>query len=344
MYDMVWVQRFGINGTNTGEVDMGDLTIGIDLGGTNIVAAATDANAKILEREKVKTEPGESLAATAEKMREAASQVLETIEKGWDDVLNVGIAIPSAIDPATGDLLHAPNLGWQDEPALATLETVFGCRVFLQNDVNCGVLAEYRLGAARGASTVAGFLVGTGLGGGLIINGRVYPCRRGCAGELGHQIVKVKGAKCGCGNRGCLEAYSSKTGFGRRFRKQIEKKGKSSMLTELVGNNLSNVKSKHLKTAYLADDSVVTKTLNRGARMLGVGAANMMTILAPDCIVFGGGVIEALGEALLPYIREGMEAHLFGVKPEDVSLRISELGDDAVPLGAALVAQAEGNV
>ena len=323
---------------------MGELTIGIDLGGTNIVAVATDTDANILEREKVNTTSGQDVESTARQMHEAASETLDSLDRDWEDVGNVGIAIPSAIDPATGDLLHAPNLGWQQQPALPTFESVFGRKVFLQNDVNCGLLAEHRLGAGRGAGTLVGFFVGTGLGGALLVNGRLHTGLRGCAGELGHQIVKYKGARCGCGNRGCLEAYCSKTGFGRRFRKKIEKKGKKSMLTEMVGSDLDNVKSKYLKKAYLAGDDVVTKTLNRGAYMLGVGTANLMAALAPDCVVYGGGVMEALGEALLPQVREGLDEHLFGLQPQDVTLKLSELGDDAVPLGAALYAQAEGNV
>ena len=323
---------------------MGKLTVGMDAGSTNILARASDAKNKILARNKQKTAPGEPLEATSRSMYEAATAALSKAEASWEDVEHVGIAIPSSIDPDTGDLLHAPNLGWQDEPALPKLKEVFGREVFLENDVNCGTLGEFHLGAAKGTKHAVGLFVGTGLGGGVIINGKLHTGLRGVAGEIGHHIVKYNGRKCGCGNRGCLEAYASKTGFGRKFNKLINKKGKYSALEDEMGNKYKNVKSKALAKAYRAGDPVVVKVLQKGAYMLGVGTASIMAILAPECVVYGGGVMEAFGEELLPHIKRGMADHLFGIKPDDVKLAISTLGDDAVPLGAALLAQAKGNV
>ncbi len=313
------------------------LTIGIDLGGTNILASVVDADCHILARQKVDTTAGEDVEQTARRMHTAASAALAAINAAWASIAAVGIAIPSSVDQASGRLLHAPNLGWQDQPAQPVFEKVFERPVCLDNDVNCGVLAEALLDAGRGFVNVAGFFVGTGTGGGLVINGRLHTGRRGAAAEFGHQIVHYNGRRCGCGHHGCLEAYCSKTGFGRQFKKIICKNGHPSVLSDYSAKELTNVRSKVLAKAYQNGDAVVQQVLNKGARMLGVATANVIAILAPDCIVYGGGVMEALGQELMPVIRQGMADHLFGLGPNDITLKLSELGDDAVPLGAALL-------
>ncbi len=314
---------------------MTDLTVGIDLGGTNITVVLVDGDNRIVARAKADTERGLPVTEMAERMRAVVDQALLSIDHPWSRVGEVGVALPGSVDPLTGDLLHAPNLGWKDEPAKAVFDKVFDRDTSLGNDVNCGMIGEYCAGAARGSDNAVGFFVGTGLGGGVIIDRRLCTGKRGAAGELGHQIVRYKGRLCPCGNRGCVEAYCSKVAFARRFNKLIGKRGYKSMLSQYMNNDFSGLRSKHLKKTYLAGDKVVCRVLDQGARMLGVATANLMAVLAPDCVVFGGGVMEALGQQLLPVIRQGMSDHLFGLKPEEVDLRLSALGDDAVPVGAA---------
>ncbi len=316
---------------------MNGISLGIDLGGTNIQAAVVNDDGTIRGRAKQKTGPRGSLEETALKMRDTASAALESAGLSWDEIKGVGIAVPSPVDSESGRLLHAPNLGWKDEPAQPVCERIFERPVFLENDVNCGTLAEYHFGAGRGAGTVVGFFVGTGLGGGIVINGKLHTGVRGAAGEVGHQVIRFKGRRCGCGNRGCAEAYASKTGFGYHFSKLINKKGKSSILIDEMAGDYSNVRSKVLTRAYASNDKVVRSVLKKGCRRLGLATANVIAVLAPDCIVYGGGVMEALGEELLPYILEGIEANLFALTLDDISVKLSELGDDAVTLGAALL-------
>ncbi len=323
---------------------MEKLVVGIDLGGTNTVAIAVAPDGKIVGRNKTTTRTGQGVKKTAVDMRETAKKALAEAGATWDDAKAAGIAIPASIDPQTGDLLHAPNLGWKNQPAVPTFSQIFELPVYLENDVNCGTLAEHQLGAAKGCRSVVGFFVGTGLGGGIIINDLLYTGKRGLAGELGHQVIKVGGRKCGCGNSGCLEAYCSKTGFGKAFHKLINVKGKKSVLTSLAGEDFRNVKSGILRKAYEQDDKITKRVLHQGARYLGIAAANTMAAISPECIVFGGGVIEALGKALLPVIRGGVGEALFGIDLEDVDLRLTDLGDDAVPLGAAVLAQSKGNL
>ncbi len=323
---------------------MSKYTIGIDLGGTNIVAIVTDENRNILARKKVNTPDNPTVPDTAREMFSAADTALQKVDSSWDAVANVGVAVPSSVDPQTGYVLHAPNLGWKNEDARSVFQEVFHHDVFLENDVNCGLLGEFHCGAAKGSRNAIGFFVGTGLGGGIIIDGHLYRGLRGGAGEFGHEIIRHKGRTCGCGNRGCLEAYCSKVAFGKAFDRLINEKGRKSVLTELIGTDFSRIKSKYLIQAWEQGDHVTRKVLKKGCRMLGLATANLMAILAPECVVYGGGVMEAMGEELMPYIREGLKSHLFALHPEDVDLRLSSLGDDAVPLGAVVLAEMGGNV
>ena len=321
---------------------MDKLAIGVDLGGTKIAAMVTRPDGTIVGRDRKRTVLADDPAQAAGRMRETAEKALAAAAATWKDVGTVGIAVPSPVDPASGDMLNAPNLGWRGVPARQVFAKAFDREVFLENDVNCGVLAEHHFGAAKGCANVVAFFVGTGLGGGIVIDGKLYRGRRGLAGELGHMVVEFDGRSCACGNCGCLEAYCSKTAFGRQFRRLIGRKGKKSDLTDYVGNELDNVRSKYLAKAYRNGDKIVCKVLNEGAEMLGVGVANLMAILSPDCVVLGGGVITALGPELLPFVRKGMAENLFAISPDDVVIKLSELGDDAVAAGAALVGRRRG--
>jgi glucokinase len=323
---------------------MPEITVGIDLGGTKIYAITVDSAGAILSRSKKSTRPELGMQGVAERMREAATAALGDAGADWDAVGRVGVAVPTSVDPETGDALHAPALGWKDQPVRSVFRDVFDHEVYLENDVNCGTLGEYRAGAAQGYDTVVGFFLGTGLGGGIIIDGRLRRGRRGSAGELGHMIVKVDGKRCGCGNRGCLEAYCSKTAFCKAFDKKINRKGYKSVLGKLTGNDFSSIKSNKLAQAYREGDPITQQILHRGARMLGVATSSIVAALSPDVVVYGGGVMEAMGEELMPVIRDGMEETLFALKPEDVNLQLSTLGDDAVAMGAAFLAMAGGDV
>lgn len=313
--------------------------LGIDVGGTKIFVILLDAaSGKVVARAKADTPVKEGLNGVAALAAELGRQVLAEAGKSADDLIQTGVAVPSAVDPAAGVVLHSPALGWKNLPAKGAFEKAFGRPVRLDNDVNCGVLAEALLGAGRGSASVAGFFVGTGLGGGIVIGGKLFRGVRGAAGEFGHAVIKVNGRRCGCGKRGCLEAYCSKTGFGRRFDKLINKRGMKSCLAELVGgDDFRNVRSKVLAKAYRRGDPVVCTVLDKGAAMLGIAVANLMAVLAPDCVVLGGGVMEALGEELFPFVKRSAEQHLFGLGPKDLNLKLAQFGDDAVALGAALL-------
>lgn len=323
---------------------MEDLKLGIDLGGTKILAVIADKNNNIIARAKAKTKFKLGPDAICEQMKKLSDEICSKAEISFDAISAIGIAVPSSIDPETGECLHAPNLGWKNQPIKKTLEKVFGREIYLQNDVNCGTYAEFRLGAASGFSNVVGYFVGTGLGGGIILNGKLVKGIRGSAGELGHEKICFGGRKCGCGARGCLEAYCSKTAFAKRLHKEIEKKKRKSVISKLIGKDADRLKSSSIARALEQEDKLVKEVVSEGFEALGVAIANITSILAPECIVIGGGVVEALGKQIMPMIWKGYEKNVFAINPDDVQIRLSKLGDDAVPLGAALNAEKKGDI
>lgn len=315
---------------------MESVYLGVDLGGTNILAAVVAADGTVLGRAKNDVTLDKGMEAVARQMWDLSDLALTRTEYDWESVAAIGIAVPSAVDPQTGNVLCAPNLGWKDELARPVISEVFDRPVVLENDVNCGVWGEVKCGAAKGYDNVAGYFIGTGIGGGLVLNGQLHLGVRGMAAELGHEIVRANGRKCGCGRRGCLEAYCSKTAFCRQFKKQINGKGKKSVLSKEM-KSFERVKSSVLAKAYRGGDTVTRKTLHQGVKMLGVASANVAAMFGPQCIVYGGGVMEALGEELMPKIVTHTNRNLFGLKAGDVELCLSSLLDDAVPVGAALL-------
>ncbi len=323
---------------------MGKLALGLDLGGTKIAAVVMTTDGEIVGRGRKRTILADDPEQTAQRLRRTAEKALAEAKAGWPEVGSVGIAVPSPVEPATGEMLNAPNLRWEGVQARKLFAAAFEREVFLENDGNCGTLAEQQFGAMKGLPNVVGFFVGTGLGGGIILGGRLHRGLHGLAGELGHMVVAVGGHPCSCGNCGCAEAYCSKVAFGRQFRRLIQRRGRPSSLTQEVGDELDNVRSRLLAKAYEAGDEVVCTVLNEGAAMLGVAVANLMAALAPDGIVLGGGVMQALGKELLPFVRGGMARNLFALDPKDVNLKLSRLGDDAVPAGAAHVGRRRGAV
>lgn len=319
--------------------------LGIDLGGTKIYAVVTDENNKIIGEGKEDTDFSAGPEKIVADLLALGEKTLEGLHLRLSDVKYIGAAIPSPVDPETGDCYHATNLGWKNASLRDFFHKRLGREVYLGNDGNLGILGEYYCGAARGFKTVAGYYVGTGLGGGIIINGHLHAGNSGLAGEFGHVIIKQGGRRCGCGHRGCAEAYCSKIAFVKALKKAVFKRGMKTMLpADKFNKDSRNIKSKHLAKAYQAGDAAVCAVVDKGAYMLGVAAAGTAAVIAPECFVLGGGVISSLGKEMFPVFRRSFEEHLFGLDPSKIQLRFSELGDRAVAIGATILARMEGNV
>ncbi|MBR2365333.1 MAG: ROK family protein, partial [Lentisphaeria bacterium] len=179
----------------------------------------------------------------------------------------------------------------------------------------------------------------------LFINGKLVTGNCGLAGEFGHMIIRKGGRVCGCGHKGCVEAYCSKKAYVKAIHKYMKKYDEATLLpADKFNSKSTNIKSKYLKKAYMEGDNAVRAAVDKGSEMLGIAAAGVCAAVAPDCIVLGGGVIAAMGKEILPVFRKSFEKHLFGIPGRKIKLLLSELGDDAVALGAAVYARKKGEI
>ena len=228
-------------------------------------------------------------------------------------------------------VLFTPNLPWRDYPLKAHMEERFGVPFFVGNDVNMGVLGEHRFGAARGYRNVVGVFVGPGVGGGLILNGELFTGNAFKAAELGHMVLDPEGPLCGCGQRGCLEAFSSKQGMSAYIRQQVAR-GRVSLLGEAVQTGV--FKSKKLKKALQAGDRVAQEAVDRACHYLAVATGTLINIFSPDLVLYGGGVIEAVGDQFLEKILREVDRYCMPEIRSTVELKNAALGDDSVLFGA----------
>ena len=313
------------------------IVIGVDLGGTKILAAVVTESGDILSRAKKKTKPEkkpeEILARVASCCREAA----EEAGFSMDAIRGIGIGSPGPLDPERGIVIETPNINLTNAPVKSFLENDLGVSVFLDNDVNVGTLGEFVYGAGKGKNHVVGIFMGTGIGGGVIIDGKLLHGYSFNAGELGHMKIRAGGDVCGCGQRGCLEAYASKTAMIKYFQKAV-KSGEKTILTDLVGSNWSKLTSKVFRQGVEAKDKLVCKVINRAARFTGIGVGSLLNILSPEMVIIGGGIVEALGERVLKIIRKNAEKNCFPITFKGVEIVQAALGDDSGILGAAALA------
>lgn len=322
-----------------------ELALGIDLGGSKIFAVVTDAANNILASAKTPTEPNSTAEQIAECMVSTGKLALAELKKTLDDVPHIGAALPSPVDPVTGDCHFATNLGLKNFSMKAIFKKITGKDVFLGNDGDLGTLSEYHSGAGKGCHSVVGYFIGTGLGGGLVIEDRLLKGNCGLAGELGHMIIRKGGRRCGCGHRGCIEAYCSKIAYVKAIQKEIRKRGAATMLpSDKFNPKSTNIKSKYLAKAYAAGDPVIRNIVDKGSMMLGIAAASTCAVIAPECIVLGGGVVTSMGDAILPVFRKSFERHLFGIPPGKIKIKLTAYGDNAVAVGATILARKKGNV
>ena len=321
------------------------LYLGIDLGGSKIYAVVADKDYRILSRAKTPTPANINAEELARALIETGRMALAELDLSLSDAERIGLAVPSPVDPETGDSHFATNLSVKKFSMKALFRKLVNREVYIGNDGNLGLLSEVVNGCAAGCRNAVGFFIGTGLGGGLVIDGKLHVGKDGLAGEFGHMIIRKGGRVCGCGHKGCAEAYCSKIAFVKAIHKYRKKYAGTSLLPPDKFNSKStNIKSKYLKKAYADGDNAVRAAVDKGSMMLGIAAANMCAAVAPECIVLGGGVVASMGKEILPVFRKSFEKHLFGMDPSKIRLLLSGHGDDAVALGAAVYAANEGNV
>jgi len=309
---------------------MRDVVIGIDLGGTNIKAGAVTNEGQVLLRDKEATPTPSVPAAVVDAICAVVRRCKAQLEKQEWRVVGVGVGSPGTIDLESGTVLFSPNLtGWNDVPLKAMLEEKLGLPCALENDANAAALAEQWVGAGRSADSLVMFTLGTGIGGGIVLDGRVWHGTGGFAGEIGHMSIDPDGPQCGCGNRGCIEAYASATAMVRRMQEAIEA-GQKTVLAQKSGD----FTSRDIYEAALAGDEAARENFEATARYLGVAISNILHILNPAVVVLSGGVT-ASGDMLMKPLKDEVKRRTMEAPHRDARICFAELGEDAGFIGAA---------
>ena len=309
--------------------------IGIDIGGTNLVvgAVAEDGSRyRHLRSEPTRPEDGPD-AVLARLTTLAEGVIAETLREPGAEVIGIGVGAPGPLDTRTGVIFLTPNLGWVDMPLRQRMADALGYPTTLDNDANCAVLGEWWQGAARGSEHVVGVTIGTGVGGGVIIGGRLYHGASDCAGEFGHTTLDAQGRKCKCGNYGCLEAYASGPSIANRAVEAI-RAGAVSVIPAKVGGDLDLVTAQEVYQASQEGDEVALEVVRDAARYLGAGIANLINIFNPEVVVVCGGVTQA-GDRLFAPLRQEVTRRAFRPAVEACRIVPGELSGTAGVYGAA---------
>ncbi len=313
--------------------------IGVDMGGTKILSAVVNESGDILATAKIPTQAKDDTSIVIDRIADSIKEAFQKSGVAVDTIQAIGIGAPGPLDPQTGVVIFAPNLGWKNVALKTELEDRLDIPTFVDNDVNIGTLGEHTYGAGKGIQNLVGIFVGTGIGGGIILNGELFHGASKTAGEIGHIIVKADGPKCGCGTRGCLEALASRTAMTKAFQKAILKKGKKSILTKLTDGDLDLIRSGTLAKALRSKDKLTVKVFKQTTKYLGVGIGSIVNFLNPDMIVLGGGVVEALDDKFIDNIRKAAKKYALPDTLKGVQIVRAKLGDDAGVLGAAALAR-----
>ena len=297
--------------------------VGVDLGGTNIVVGAlsSDGTRQIgMRSEPTRAEDGADgvIRRMADMVESSIKAVIDETNCTRSDIRGIGIGAPGPLDRERGVVLLTPNLGWTDVPLRDRMMELTGLPASLDNDANCATYGEWWIGAARGARNVIGMTIGTGIGGGLIFDGRLYHGTHDVAGEIGHTTIDQNGRRCGCGNYGCLEAYASGPAIAERAREALTFDD-NSILAQLVNGDRAAITAQVVYDAATRGDMVAREVVRDTARFLGTGIANLLNILNPEVVVIAGGVTQA-GDALFIPLRAEVRRRAF--KPAVDSCRI----------------------
>ncbi|MGQ3685132.1 MAG: ROK family protein [Candidatus Loosdrechtia sp.] len=308
---------------------MSSYAVGVDLGGTNLKAGIVDSSGRIHNRLSVKTDQYAPPETISEQIFKLIDDVIITSGLRKSDILGIGLGSPGLIDRKGETILVSPNLPqWHNIPIRSIIAKRFVVPCILENDANAAAWGEKWAGAGKFASSMVMITLGTGIGGGIIIENRIWRGFNNVAGEIGHMIVHINGQKCNCGNYGCIEAYASAPSMVRRF-KDLIRNGVSSSL-----KNHENITAKMISEAARQGDKTSLDIIKETGQYLGIALTNIIHILNPEVIVLAGGMIGS-GELLMVPLREAVKQNAFAASYKDTKIAFSELGIDAGIIGAA---------
>ncbi len=313
--------------------------LAVDLGGTQIRAALCAPAGQILRRVARPTKAHDGLDVVLDRLCRTIAEALEGTPT--EQVAAIGIGAPGPLNPATGILMHAPNLpGWDNVPLRTLISQHFGLPAYLGNDANLAALAEHTYGAGRGVRDMIYLTISTGIGSGIIVDGRLLLGANGVAAEAGHMIVKPNGPLCGCGNRGCLEQMAAGPAIARDVITRIEKGEKSKIINKMVEGDLTKVDTRVLNEAAHAGDKLAINAFARAGRYLGIGIVNLLHLFNPRTVVLGGSVTKA-GALLFDPMNETIRMLAGSFYLDGLAIAPAALGDDVGLLGAVALAVTE---
>ncbi len=319
----------------------GQVWVGFDLGGTKMMATVFDSDYQVLGRKRKKTRGPGGQKLGLERIIETIQQALVEAEVTRQDVAGIGIGCPGPVDPEHGIVLEAANLGWNNVKLRDALQEPFGLAACVLNDVDAGVYAENLFGAARGARTVVGIFPGTGIGGGCVYNGEIIQGRNISCMEVGHMQVDAGDGLCGCDQRGCLETVASRLAISAEvakadFRSQVKK--------IRPGTDLAAIRSSILAEAITVGDATVEKILRKAAQEIGLALATLVHLLAPDVVVLGGGLVQAMPTLFVDEVKQAAQGRVMKSFRDTFKVVAAKLGDDATVRGAAAWARHQAEV
>ncbi len=315
--------------------------LGIDLGGTNIAVGIVDEENKIIARANSKTQT-DNAEQVADAMAETARQALASAGLTLADVPWVGVGSPGTINKSTGIIEFANNLPFKNTPMQEMLsQRLDGKQVLMENDANAAAFGEYMAGALKGADNAIAITLGTGVGGGIIINHKIYSGSNFAGAELGHTVIVVDGRPCSCGRHGCWEAYASATGLIKTTKEHMADAPKDSPLWTLADGNMDNVNGRTAFDAMRQGDPVGKEIVDEYIHYFSVGLIDMINIFQPDILCVGGGISNE-GETLLAPVREYVDKEQYAMNSvKKTTICRAKLGNDAGIIGAALLGKME---
>jgi glucokinase len=315
---------------------------GIDLGGTKVQAVVVDEKSDVVGQARQPTPTTGGPPAVISQMADTMTEAAEAAGVETARLTGIGLGSPGAVDAKEGTVAEARNLPDWDEPfpVAAALTELLGCPAYLGNDVSVGVHAEYELGAAKDAESLLGVFWGTGVGGGIILNGKMW-VGRGAAGEIGHMVVKRDGARCPCGRRGCMEAYAGRAAMEVKARKLVKQGEHTDLFKIMEKRGRTRLQSGIWARALDHKDPMAVKLVNRAIEALGAGVASAVNLLDVEMVVIGGGLGTRLGEPYVRRIESAMMPHLF-VNERPPAVVPAALGDLGGAIGAALLVPKRG--
>ena len=314
--------------------------IGFDLGGTKMLAVVFDDRLKVLAKKRRKTRSGEGEVVSMDRIAETIQMALEEAGADAESVAGIGAGVPGPLDLQKGMILEAPNLGWKNVALQDYLSKKFKCPAVICNDVDGGVFGEYAMGAGQGYRSVLGVFPGTGIGGGFVYEGRIFRGTRSSCMEVGYLQVASEGPLAGAGPPGTLEGLASRLAISAEAAKAVYR-GQAPHLRELAGTDISRIRSSMLAKSIALGDKVIEQIVSRAAEQVGRGIGSLINILAPDVVVLGGGLVEAMPRLYLEAVSHGLKKTVLPSLADCAKLKVSELGDYAGATGAAALVRQE---